>query len=143
MEDSPSPGLNPPLEKSHLSMFRLQTVAVLRIDPVAFLGPLWRCCVCLDRRDMGVPRYRFVMCTPEPVSLQTKGGGFTMTIVVGRRVRHADHHPPFVVRFSHRTAEGRMERSSRGAVAWRGSCRSLGEFLPPPRLLEPSSVATH
>ncbi|MEP6661500.1 MAG: helix-turn-helix domain-containing protein [Acidimicrobiales bacterium] len=70
----------------------MHTVAVLVFDPVAVFETAVACEVFgLDRQDMGVPRYRFVMCTPEPGSLLTKGGGFSMVVDRGLgALRQAD-----------------------------------------------------
>src|ERR1700730_6562350 len=70
----------------------MHTVAVLVFEPVAVFETAVACEVFgLDRQDMGVPRYRFVMCTPEPGALQTKGGGITMVVDRGLgALRQAD-----------------------------------------------------
>src|SRR5258706_12036312 len=61
----------------------MHTVAVLVFDPVAVFETAVACEVFgLDRQDIGVPRYPFVMWSPEPGSPLTKRGRFSM--VVGR-----------------------------------------------------------
>ena len=70
----------------------MHSVAVLVFEPVAVFETAVACEVFgLDRRDMGVPRYRFVVCTPEPGPLRTKDGGFAMLVDRGLgALRRAD-----------------------------------------------------
>lgn len=61
----------------------MQTVAALIFDPVSTFETGVACEVYgLDRSDMGVPQYRFLTCSPDPMPLRTKDGGFHV---------HTDH----------------------------------------------------
>jgi AraC family transcriptional activator FtrA len=70
----------------------MHTVAVLVFEPVSSFETAVACEVFgLDRSDMGVPRYRFVVCTPRPGLLATKDGGFRVEVAKGLgTLRHAD-----------------------------------------------------
>ena len=67
-------------------------VAVLVFEPVTSFETAVACEVFgLDRTDMGVPRYRFVVCPPRPGLLTTKDGGFRVQVDRGLgALRYAD-----------------------------------------------------
>lgn len=71
---------------------RMPTVVALVFDPIASFELGVACEVFgLDRSDMGVPNFRFLVCTDEPGVLQTKDHGVDMVVRHGlEALRTAD-----------------------------------------------------